>query len=363
MIKKMNYGIPLIFDNGTGWSKVGYSGDNAPKFVFPTTYRHLNNNVKNYVGNEAESQCSMQYPMERGIITNWDYMENIWRYTFSHELKVDSEDHPILLPERPMNPIKNRDKTYEIMFEVFNTPAMFVANSAILSLFSSSKTSGTVVESGDAISHIVPIYEGYTIDNCIECFNFGGRDLDDYLKILLTERGYNLFHFDKDIARDIKEKFCYVSIDFDNDLKNNRHSNIKYSLPDGKDINISSERFKCTETLFQPNLLGMDTLGIHQSIYNSIQKCDNEEIRNHLYSSILLSGGSTMFNGLSERLKKEITLLAPDMSTTIISPPNRKYSTWIGGSILSSLSTFQNTWVSNFEYQEFGTSITHEKCL
>ena len=136
-----------------------------------------------------------------------------------------------------------------------------------------------------------------------------------------------------------------------------------YELPDGQVITIGNERFRCPETLFQPSFLGTEAAGIHETTYNSIMKCD-VDIRKDLYGNVVLSGGTTMFPGIADRMQKELTALAPStMKIKIIAPPERKYSVWIGGSILASLSTFQQMWISKEEYDESGPSIVHRKCF
>ena len=128
-------------------------------------------------------------------------------------------------------------------------------------------------------------------------------------------------------------------------------------------IVIGNERFRCPEVLFQPAFIGMEQTGIHECTYNSIMKCD-VDIRKDLYASVVMSGGTTMYAGIADRLSKELTALAPaSMKVKIIAPPERKYSVWIGGSILSSLSTFQQMWISKQEYDESGPSIVHRKCF
>ena len=136
-----------------------------------------------------------------------------------------------------------------------------------------------------------------------------------------------------------------------------------YELPDGQVITIGNERFRAPEALFQPSFLGLEAAGVHETTYNSIMKCDLD-IRKDLYGNIVMSGGSTMYPGISDRMQKEITALAPSsMKVKIVAPPERKYSVWIGGSILASLSTFQQMWISKQEYDEAGPSIVHRKCF
>ncbi len=321
----------LVCDNGSGMVKAGFAGDDAPKAVFPSIVgrpRHhgvmVGMGQKDcYVGDEAQSKrgiLTLKYPLEHGIVTNWDDMEKIWHHTFYNELRVDPAEHPVLLTEAPMNP-----------------------------------------------SHTVPIYEGYALPHAILRLDLAGRDLTDYMVKILTERGHSFTtSAEREIVRDIKEKLAYVALDFEQEMETSQSSSSiekSYELPDGQVITIGNERFRCPEVLFQPSLIGMETPGIHETTYNSIMRCD-VDIRRDLYANIVLSGGSTMFPGIADRVSKELTALAPSsMKIKVVAPHERKYSVWIGGSILASLSTFQQMWIAKSEYNEAGPSIVHRKCF
>ena len=277
------------------------------------------------------------------------------------------EEHPVLLTEPPLCPKANREKMTQMMFEHFNIPAMYATSPAVLSLLASGRTTGMVIDCGYGASQIVPIYEGCALSYAINRLDVGGNDLDESLLRQLSCRYGDISSTwtMREMIRDMKEKLCYVALNVGQELQTSAEGSsmeINYELPDGNVMTIGKERFLCPEALFEPSYVGFSCTGIHDNATYSITKC-NVDIRKDLYANTVLSGGSTMFPGFAERMQKEMIELAPATAkVNVIAPPERKYSAWIGGSILATMSTFQDMLISKQEYDEFGPSIVRRKC-
>ena len=374
--------VHVVIDNGTGYMKGGFSGENAPRSIFPTLVGTPNKGklltdekIPRIIGQEALEKMGMsdvKAPIEKGIIKDWDDIELIWHHMLYNELRIAPEDHNMILTDIPSNSPENREKMVQRMFEKLNVPGLYISMTSVLAIYDAGRTSGMAVDSGEVITNFVPVYEGFAFPNAISKSETGGRILTDYLILLLTDKKYNINTAAKKLKiNDIKEKYCRVSYDFENEIREaGEGGNLeeKVKLPDGEELTLETERLKCPEALFRPNFLNLpesNMKGLHDECCASIQQID-VEIRKDLYSNIILSGGNTMFEGLPERLTKEIQKLTPSAASNkvkVIALPERKYATWIGASILSSLSNFQCMWITRAEYKETGESIVHKKCL
>mmetsp|Transcript_23207 Transcript_23207/g.28534 ORF Transcript_23207/g.28534 Transcript_23207/m.28534 type:complete len:319 (+) Transcript_23207:568-1524(+) len=313
-----------------------------------------------------------KYPVYKGVVTNWDEMEMIWHHTFYNELRVSPEGRAVLLTEPPLYPRASQERTIETMFNLFGISAYYKSSAALLSLYAVGATTGIVLTSGEGVTSTMAVYEGYALPHTIIRSEVAGREITEYLMKSLIERGYEFTSAaDRLIVQDIKEKCSYIALDLETekqqDLKNSNHAVMDCDTSAGT-IRIGHERFQCPEALFDPSLIGQDSSkGIHLIIYDSIERID-ADVRSDFYANIVLCGGSTLFAGIDARLVQEIEKLenAPSRDKIKIHDKNhlkRLYSTWIGGSILASVSTFKSMWITESEFVHSGPTIVHRKCF
>jgi actin-related protein len=359
--------------------KAGLCGAEAPSCVFPAVLgrpKHSSamagaDQREEYVGGNAMSRrgvLQINYPVEHGIVKDWADMEKIWHHTFDDQLRVNPEEHAVIVTEAPMNPKKNRERMVEMLFEKFSVPACYVVIQAVMSLYSVGSTTGCVVDSGDGVTHTVPVYEGFALPHAIQRLDLAGRDLSEYFCKVLFDSGYNMgSSSEKDIVRQMKEEHCYVAQDIDAELKKAQEQPLEiekiYELPDGNKVNLVRERFRVPEVLFEPSICGRELPGIHEATFKCIQSCDID-LRRSLYKNLVLSGGNTMFPGIGERLTKEVKALIPqNMEVKVNASPHRRYMVWMGASIVAQLSSFPQLLIMKSEYDEHGPSIVHKKCF
>mmetsp|Transcript_55319 Transcript_55319/g.111051 ORF Transcript_55319/g.111051 Transcript_55319/m.111051 type:complete len:335 (-) Transcript_55319:280-1284(-) len=330
------------------------------------------------------AEHKLSYPLEQGVVTNWVDMEKIWHHAFFSELKVDPKEHNVLLTEPPLNPKANRERIAQLMFDTFHVRGLYVSTDAVLSLYSSGRTTGCVVDSGVGVTSVVPICEGCALPHATTRLSVGGHDLTRYLlKLLLieaggAENGVGLMKLDEtepNLFCDMKEELCYFALDFEmtKDAEFQAPTVAKTYVGKSGDCNISvalTPRFQCPEALFQPKLLdgqggegAVRRQGIHESVFDSIKNCD-QEIQQDLFKNIVLSGGTTLLSGFVDRLEKElIGLTPPTTEVKVVAPPERRDSPWIGGSVLASTSWNKpDRWISEAEYAKSGPSVIHRNC-
>ncbi|CDW98057.1 hypothetical protein, partial [Sporisorium scitamineum] len=311
---------PVVIDNGSGSIKAGFAGQDAPKCFFPSFVgrpkhpRVMAGAIEGdlFIGRKAQELrglLKIKYPMEHGIVTDWEDMERIWNHVYSDELETLSEEHPVLLTEAPLNPRSNRDMAAQIFFETFNVPALFTSIQAVLSLYSSGRTTGIVLDSGDGVTHAVPVYEGFSMPNAIRRVDVAGRDVTENLQTHLRKAGYHLHtSAEKELVRIIKEKTCYVALNPTKEEKDIKEHE-EFKLPDGNTLRLGAERFRAPEILFNPELIGHEFPGIHQVVVDSINRTDLD-LRKNLFSNIVLSGGTTLTHGFGDRMLAEVKKLA-----------------------------------------------------
>lgn len=305
------------------------------------------------------------YPVERGLITSWGDMEIMWKHIYDANLKLKPYEGPVLITEPALNPLANRQHTIEVFFEHLGVPAFYMSIQAVLALFAAGFTTGFMLNSGAGITQCVPIFEGYCLPHGVQQLDLAGLDLTSYLMMLLKDHGIMLLSAaDRKVVADIKETSCYVAMNYEEEMAKKPESLEKvYQLPDGKMIKLHEQLFRCPEALFCPSFMNIDGPGIDKMFFNSIMKCDTD-LRNGFFSNIILAGGSTSFPGLDKRLVKDIAKVVPaNTPVQVTAPPERKISVWMGGSILASLSAFQDMWITAAEFKEVGSNIVHQRCF
>ena len=370
-----NSQIPVVIDKGSSTCKAGLADQQAPETAFPACigrpfhYTIPVDMKPYYIGREAEelwNQLSISYPINGGSI-DFDGASKIWNHCFYNELKIDPAEQPVHITEVAINPRSNREQTIQLFFEDFAVPAFYLSNQAVLALYSSGRTTGLVFDAGASMLHMVPVYEGHSVKHSVCRAKISGIELTNWLGTILKESGLNLnTSLYPKLVNNIKESSCYVALDYEEEMKlfdEGDSRNSKYTLPDGRIIDLGSQQITCPEVMFRPELIGQGSAAIHQLAVFSIKKSD-PDLRKELFKNILIAGGTSMFSGINDRLEKEIRNLVPETTKVkVIAPSERRYSAWTGGSILSMMDFFLNRWILKVEYQECGGGIVHRKCF
>jgi actin len=365
----------IVIDIGSGFTKGGFTGEDGPRTVFSTLVGKPKNQgilvgmeqKEYYVGEEALSKMDIMNfhsPVVNGEIVDWDKYETLLHYLFYHELKVVPEEMSILITESPLNPVKNRSRLAETLFETFNIQKLHIANSSMLGLYSYGLTSGIVIDSGYGVTSSVPVYEGYPLPHASVKSNFGGENLSELLLSMIQSQLSSKYKGIKGklISDRIKEKNSFILKTKDEDELDDKLTDKEYILPDNTKIKLGSELYKHSEAIFTP--INNNYTGIIQLVIDSISKCD-PDVTEEIQENICLIGGTTLTSGFSERIEYELTQKKGNTTFKLSSNPERQYASWIGGSIISSLNNFSHMWVTRQNYDEIGNSLeaVESKCF
>ncbi|KII62988.1 Actin-related protein 3 [Thelohanellus kitauei] len=402
----MPYPPACVVDSGTGFAKLGFAGNVEPTFIMPSTIAVKEQaqmggkasmkgleDLDFFIGDEAMDKpgYSTKYPIRHGLIENWDWMEKTLEQTLYKYLNVNPTDHCFLLTEPPLNPPENREFVAEIMFETFNVPGLYIAVQAVLALAASwtskqvSKRTltGTVIDSGDGVTHVIPVSEGYVIGSCIKHIPIAGRDITNFVLQMLRDRSETVPpDMALDVAREIKEQYCYTCSDVVKEYQKydaepqkwiKQH---KFRHPVSKKeyvIDVGYERFLAPEIFFSPEISNPDySQSLVEVVDESIQNCPID-VRRELYQLISLSGGSTMYKDLSRRIQRDLKRIVDNrlkisaelskgvqpkpIDVNVVAHTTQRYAVWFGGSMLASTEEFFKYCHTKAEYDEKGPEI------
>ncbi|KAJ9455577.1 Actin-related protein 2 [Diplonema papillatum] len=386
----------IVNDNGSGFVKCGFAGSNFPQERFPAIVGRPILRSDEMIGEgvikdimvgqdcfDHRAALNVNYPLQNGLVKDWTDMMHIWEHTWE-KLGIDPADTKVMLTEAPMNPHKNRMKTFQIMFEKYGFHSAFMSIQAVLVLYAQGLMSGCVVDAGDGVTHVMPIYHGRyapqrSTETNVKRLDLAGHALSDHMIELLQRRGYALNKTaDFDTVRQIKELFAYVAVDFELEKKLATETTVLEKdcvLPDGRVLKLGPERFECAEPLFRPELMGVEARsgGMAQMTFDCINN-STRDVQGELFKHVVLSGGTTMLPGLPTRLERDMkdeyvkVKLGGDktrgkVKIRVEDPPRRKHMVYIGASVLAELmATDPEQWVTKEEWDEQGEEVVKKKC-
>lgn len=375
--------------------KTGFASQQEPQEMFPTVVGrpmlrydaglgagfNIGDLMVGDAATDARANMQLNRPIENGVIKHWDDMEAVWSHTWER-LGINPSEHQIVQTEAALNPPKNREKIVEIMFEKYGFAGVNVSVQAILALASQGLDTGFVVDAGDGVTHLVPVFEGYLDPSIVKRIDLAGRSVTNHLMELLIHNGHPLNHeADFETVREMKQKLCYVAHDLEAEKKLARETLLvdkQFTLPDSKVLRIGAERFLAPEIVFSPHMCGHAELGgLADNVFTTIRRAALD-VQKHYFAHIVLSGGTTMFPGLSSRLEKDIKqlyldrILKGDTSRVnkfkihVEDPPRRQHMVFHGASILAhgywedpSANYGGGWWITPKEYKEKGPNVVH----
>lgn len=374
----------VVIDNGSQLTKIGLSTDIKPTQIFPTIVGRASSpeaaekaaNVSGhqkrseYIGAQAwplDEYLTLNHPIEKGDITDWDDLQLIWDHIYQWSLGVESNEYPVVLTEESLdkNQTFNRERIAQIFFEKYSVPSLYVGTPAYFDLIYSEKPTGIVVDSGDEITQIIPFIDYHPIVENLIKFPFGGKQLTQCLESLLNKRGIMFqTHDDREALSDIKKTLCYAASDFTAEIAKIQQSPYTtYTMPNGREIQVFDEGCRCGELLFVPETDNISLPGIHHALINVINKCGDENSQKKLYENIVLAGGTTMLKGLPERLQREVKEFGPiTADVSVFASPDRITGAWNGSAKFANEDNFGQFAISSSEYKETGANIVRSKC-
>ena len=366
----------IIIDLGSGLIKSGFSGEDGPRNIFNSIVgipkmaglKVGMEQKERFVGDEAiENLEFMNYfpPIKRGEVADWDKFETLMHYLLYNQMEVVPEEMSVLITESPLSSKENRAKVAEMLFEKFNVEKYHMANSSMLGLFAYGKTSGIVVDSGFNVTSTVPLYEGFPLQYASKKINLGGEDISLSLLESLKDKVEPSYKLIKGrlLADDIKEHKGYISMD-NEEKEEEKQEESPYKLPDGKELKLGNEIFKTCDILFNPPEDNKELMSVSKMVAESLASCD-DDVRTDINESICLIGGTTLMKNFPEKLKNELSDNKDFGNFNLSFSPERQFSSWVGGSIMSSLDNFHYMWVTKDEYDEKGKTLVSidSKCF
>ncbi|EDV26828.1 Actin-related protein 3 [Trichoplax sp. H2] len=395
-----------VIDNGTGYTKLGYAGNPEPQYIFPSCIAvkesaGVRSNIARgiddldfYIGDDCFEQpaYAAKYPIRHGVVEDWNLMERFWEQCIFKYLRAEPEDHYFLLTEPPLNTPENREYTAEIMFESFNVPGLYIAVQAVLALAASWTSrevsqrtlTGTVIDSGDGVTHVIPVADGYVIGSCIKHIPIAGRDITHFIQQILREREVGIPPEQSlETAKQIKERYSYICPDIAKEFAKyekepakwiKKYEGINNISKRPFNVDVGYERFLGPEIYFHPEFCNEDfQTPISEVVDTVIQNCPID-VRRPLYKNIVLSGGSTMFKDFGKRLQRDVKrtvdsrlriseqlsggkLKPTSIDVQVVSHSMQRYAVWFGGSLLAATPEFYSVCHTKADYMENGPSI------
>lgn len=395
----------VVIDNGTGYTKIGYAGNTEPSFIMPsyiaTAQKAVGLAQKGvedldfYIGDEALAAAKsyeISTPVRHGQVDNWTHMEMFWEQTVFKYLRAEPEDHYFLITEPPLNQPENREYLAEIFFETFNVPGLYIAVQAVLALAASwtSKQvtertlTGTVIDSGDGVTHVIPVAEGYVIGSSIKHIPLAGRDITNFIMQMQRDRDEKVPpELALDVAKRVKEMYSYVCPDLVREYTKYDSEPEKWFKvfdmvePVSKRkffVDVGYERFLAPEIFFNPEIFSSDFLTPLPTIVDDVVQSCPIDVRRGLYKNIVLSGGSTMYKDFGKRVQRDIKRFTDyrhkrtieltggrkvpqAIDVNVITHHMQRFAVWFGGSMLASTPEFYNVCHTKAQYDEVGPSI------